>query len=122
MDDKCYQTVCSDSRQRDTDKLKKKVFAMTVVNSVYEITQCLNRPLSIFKPLGDLSEHKRTQLYLLSSSEILDLTWGCHTGLNTLNGQAVETFQCLLSDNAFTPIHNQSSISHDQLQAFISGR
>lgn len=98
-----------------------KVFAMTVVTTSDEITQCLNRPIIIFWLL-DLREYKCTQHVLLSSSEFLDLTWGCNTGLNNLNGQAVETFQHLLSDYPFTPIHNLSSISHDHLQTFISGR
>ncbi len=65
-----------------------KVFAMTVVSTSDVITQCLHRPISIFWLLGDLREYKCTQHVLLSSSEFLDLTWGCNTGLNTLNGQA----------------------------------
>lgn len=49
---------------------------MTVVNSGDEITQWLNRPLSIFRPLGDLKRH---------------LTWKRHTGLYTLNGSHTVT-------------------------------
>lgn len=82
---------------------------MTVVSSGNEM----------FKSTIEDTKYKCTKVcYLLSSSEILDLSWGCHTGLNTLNGQAVEMFQY----NPFTPIHNLSSISHYHLQTLVSSR